>query len=277
MRKLFKFLKKFRDFLIFFVLQLFVLGLFFNSKNYHKAQLFNTSSELIGWFVEKKHNITKHFSLADENKKLADENAKLKSMLPESHYNLQGDLNYINDKIYKQQYEYISAEVINSTSKNGDNYFTLNKGAYGGIKKGMGVVSEYGVIGFVVDVSNPYAVVKTILSANVNIPVKLKKNDEHWLLKWDGYNDEIAQVNGVNRDIDIAKGDTIVTRGGSGMFPVGIAVGVVEELISKDGKQTWDVNIRLSVNFSAVNYVYIVNNLFQEEQTELENRVLQNE
>lgn len=263
--------------MIFIVLQIFVLGLFFNAKNYHKAQLFNTSSELIGWFVEKKHNITKHFSLADENKKLSEENAHLLDMLPESFYQLQGDLWYINDKLYKQQYERISAEVINSTTNTRDNYFTLNKGAAGGIKKGMGVLSESGIIGFVTDVSDYYAIVKTILSENINIPVKLKKNDEHWLLKWDGYSDEIAQVNGVNRDIDIAKGDTIVTRGGNGMFPVGIPVGVVSELISKDGKQTWDVNIKLSVNFSAVNYVYVINNLFQAEQTALENRVLENE
>ena len=273
MRKLFKFLKKFRDFLLFFVLQLFVLGLFFNSKNYHKAQLFNTSSELIGWFVEKKHNITKHFSLSDANKQLSEENAGLLDMLPESFYQLQGDLWYINDKLYKQQYERISAEVINSTTNNRDNYFTLNKGAAGGIKKGMGVTSKDGIVGFVTDVSDYYAIVKTVLSEDINIPVKLKKNDEHWLLKWDGFSDEIAQVNGVNRDIDIAVGDTIVTRGGNGMFPVGVPVGVVKELISKDGKQTWDVNISLSVHFSAVNYVYAINNLFQAEQAALENRI----
>lgn len=273
MRKLFKFLKKFRDFLLFFVLQLFVLGLFFNSKNYHKAQLFNTSSELIGWFVEKKHNITKHFSLSDANKQLSEENAGFLDMLPESFYQLQGDLWYINDKLYKQQYERISAEVINSTTNNRDNYFTLNKGAAGGIKKGMGVTSKDGIVGFVTDVSDYYAIVKTVLSEDINIPVKLKKNDEHWLLKWDGFSDEIAQVNGVNRDIDIAVGDTIVTRGGNGMFPVGVPVGIVKELISKDGKQTWDVNIFLAVNFSAVNYVYAINNLFQAEQAELEDRI----
>jgi len=277
MRKLFKFLKKFRDFLLFFVLQIFVLGLFFNSKNYHKAQLFNTSSELIGWFVEKKHNITKHFSLADENKKLSEENAGLLDMLPESFYQLQGDLWYINDKLYKQQYERISAEVINSTTNNRDNYFTLNKGAAGGIKKGMGVTSKDGLIGFVTDVSDYCAIVKTILSEDINIPVKLKKNDEHWLLKWDGFTDEIAQVNGVNRDIDIVVGDTIITRGGNGMFPVGVPVGIVSELISKDGKQTWDVNIKLSVNFSGVYHVYVINNLFQEEQAALEARITADE
>lgn len=277
MRNLFRFLRKFRDFLIFIVLQIIVLGYFFNSKNYHKAKLFNSSSSLIGWFMEKKHNITRHFDLAEANEELMNEAAYLRSMMPESFYQLQGSIVYVNDTLYKQQYEYTPAEVLNSTSTKRDNYFTINKGRLVGVKEGMGVMSSQGIIGFVFDVSDHFATVKTILSENINIPVKLKKNNEHWLLKWDGKDNSYAQVNGVNRDIDIEVGDTIVTRGGKGMFPAGIDVGVVSDLISKDGKQTWDVNIKLSVNFNAVYNVYIVRNLLQEEQSALELRLLQNE
>lgn len=277
MRKLFKFLRKFRDFLIFFVLQIFVLGLFFNSRNYHKAKLFNTSSVFINWFVEKKHNITKHFDLEETNQKLMLENADLLSKSPSSFYQLQDRIYYMNDTLYKQQYEYTPAEVLNSTTTKRDNYFTINKGSQTGIKEGMGVISNEGIVGFVFHVNEYFSTVKTVLSDNINIPVKLKKNNEHWLLKWDGYDKKIAQVNGVNRDIDIAVGDTVVTRAGKGMFPSGIMVGIVDELISKDGKQTWDVNIRLSVNFSSVTYVYVVKNLFQDEQTELELRLIENE
>lgn len=277
MRKLFKFLRNFRDFIIFFALQVAVLGFFFNSRNYHKAQLFNTSSTLIGWFVEKKHNITKHFDLEETNKRLMEENAKLLNEHPQSFYQLQDRIYYVNDTLYKQQYAYIPAEIINSTTTKRDNYFTLNKGRLTGIKEGMGVLSSDGIVGFVFSVGDHFSIVKTVLSDNINIPVKLKKNNEHWLLKWDGYDQQIAQVNGVNRDIDIEVGDTVVTRAGKGMFPSGIPVGIVDELISQDGKQTWDVNIRLSVNFSSVTYVYVIQNLFQQEQSELELRLLNNE
>ncbi len=274
MRKLFKFLRKFRDFLIFFALQVIVLGFFFNSRNYHRAQLFNSSSELIAWFVEKKHNITKHFDLEETNANLMQELAAMRTKMPQNYYQLQDRIFYINDTLYKQQYEYVPAEVINSTSTKRDNYFTINKGRLTGIKEGMGVMSGEGIVGFVFDVSEHFSIVKTVLSDNINIPVKLKKNNEHWLLKWDGNDNEIAQVNGVNRDIDIAVGDTVVTRAGRGMFPSGIAVGVVDELISQDGKQTWDVNIRLATDFTSVTYVYVIKNLLQEEQTELELRLV---
>lgn len=278
MRKLLQFLRKFRDFIIFLLLQLFVLGLFFNSKNFHRAQMMNTSSGMIGWFVEKKHNITKHFSLSEANDSLAAENAELMSKLPESFYRLQDRMFYINDTLYEQQYQYVPAQVINSSNNKRDNYFTLNKGSKAGITENMGVISKDGIVGFVIDVSEHYAVVKTVLSENINISVKMAKNNEHWLLKWDGKDNTIAQINGVTRDIDIKEGDEIVTRGNKGIFPEGQLVGTVDQLISIDGKSTLNVNIKLGVNFSSVYHVFVVKNLLKAEQIALEaNRLNDNE
>ena len=270
MRRLLLFLKKFRDFIIFFLLQLFVLSLFFNSKNYHKAKLMNSSSGVVGWFVEKKHNITKHFSLSEANDSLASENADLREMLPESFYKLQDRVYYVNDTLYEQQYNYIPAQVINSSNNKRDNYFTLNKGAKSGIQPDMGVISKDGIIGFVVDVSDHYSIVKTVLSEDINISVKLKKNNEHWLLKWNGKDNKIAQLNGVTIDIDIKEGDEIVTRGNKGMFPENQIVGKVKEIKSRDGKPTLDVSIELAVNFNAAYHVYVVKNILRNEQEKLE-------
>ena len=270
MRKLLQFLRKFRDFIIFLVLQLFVLGLFFNSKNYHRAQMMNSSSGVIGWFLEKKHNITKHFSLSEANDSLAAENAALLEQLPESFYRLQDKMFYINDTLYEQQYQYVPAQVINSSNNKRDNYFTLNKGTKAGIAENMGVISKDGIVGFVIDVSEHYSVVKTVLSENINISVKMAKNNEHWLLKWDGKDNSIAQINGVTRDIDIKEGDEIVTRGNKGIFPEGQLVGTVDELISIDGKSTLNVNIKLGVNFNSIYHVFVVKNLLKAEQIALE-------
>ena len=230
----------------------------------------NTSSGVVGWFVEKKHNITKHFSLSEANDSLAAENADLREMLPESFYKLQDRVYYVNDTLYEQQYNYIPAQVINSSDNKRDNYFTLNKGAKSGIQPDMGVVSKEGIIGFVIDVSDHYSIVKTVLSEDINISVKLKKNNEHWLLKWDGKDNKIAQLNGVTRDIDIKEGDEIVTRGNKGMFPENQVVGTVKDIKSQDGKSTLDVSIQLAVNFNAAYHVYVVKNILRNEQEKLE-------
>ena len=221
------------------------------------------------WFVEKKHNITKHFSLSEANDSLSAENADLRALLPESFYKLQDRTYYINDTLYEQQYEYVPATVINSSDNKRDNYFTLNKGASSGIEEGMGVLSKEGMVGFVIDVSNHYSIVKTVLSENFNISVKLQKNNEHWLLKWNGKDNKIAQLNGVTRDIDIQEGDKVVSRGSGGIFPENQLVGTVHKISSEDGKTTLNVDVKLAVNFGAVYHVYIVKNFLKSEQDEL--------
>lgn len=273
MRNLVQFLKKFRDFLIFFVLQVIVLTLFFNSKDFHRSKMTNTSSSIIGWFIEKKHNITQHFGLTDANEKLVTENAELRAQLPESFYPLQGDVFYVNDTLKKQQFQYIPATVINSSDTKRDNYFTLNQGSAQGIEVGMGVISTDGVIGIVTDVSNYYAIVMTVLSEKIRLNVKLKKNNEYWLMNWDGIDNRIAQIQKVKRDIPFKIGDEVVTRGGETKFPEGIPVGNIAEVVSKDGEQTIALNIKLAVNYNAVYHVYVVKNLMKNEQLQLEERI----
>ena len=277
MRKLLQFLKNFRDFLIFFALQVFVLGLFFNSKNYHKATMVNTSSGVVGWFVEKKHNITKHFDLVEANEKLMKENAELRGMMPESFYQLQERMYYIEDTLMEQQYEYVPAEVINSESNKRDNHLTLNKGKTAGIREGMGVICGDGAVGIVIDASDHYATVKSVLSENIRLGVKLEKNNEFWVMNWDGRDNDICQIENVRRDVELEVGDKVVTRGGKTMFPSGVDVGTIKEIVSVDGEQTISLNIDLSVNFNSVYHVYVVKNRFAEEQKQLEAKVYANE
>jgi rod shape-determining protein MreC len=277
MRKLIQFLKKFRDFLIFFVLQVFVLTLFFNSKDYHRSKMTNTSSHIIGWFVEKKHNISKHFSLSEANERLMQHNAELLAQQPNSFYVLQGDTYYVNDTLKKEQFQYIPATVINSSSTRRDNYATLNKGTAQGIEVGMGVIADDGVIGIVTDVSSHYALVMTILTEKSNINVKLLKNNEYWFLSWDGENNNYAQIDDVKRDISIEIGDQVVTRGGGTQFPEGIAVGTISEVLTKDGEQTIGLNIKLDVNYNSIYHVYVVKNLMRNEQLKLEQGYFEDE
>ncbi len=271
MKKLLTFLKKFRDFLIFFFLQVFILGLFFNSKNYHKATFSNSSNALSGWMLEKRHHISKHFNLEAENDSLAKFNSDLLKKLPQSFYHLQNQIFSIDDTIYEQQYDYMAATVINSTTNKRNNYITINKGTLQGVEKEMGVVCEGGIVGFVVDVSPHYAVVKTILSEKVNISVKLKEQPGvRGQIKWDGKDNHYCQLHGVTSDTRIDDFSTVVTRGSKGIFPEGIDIGTITEKIEKNGSLTLDIDVKLSTPFHSIYTVYLVKNLLKHEQLSLE-------
>lgn len=274
MRRLIQFLIKFRDFLIFLILQFLFLSIFFNTRNYHKAKMSNTSSAMVGWLMEKKRNITKHFDLEEQNITLLNEVAALRSQVPTSFYALQGDAYVVNNKLVKQQYSYLSAMAINSTSNKRDNYLTLNKGKVQGIEEGMGVITDKGAVGIVLNVSDHYSLVKTALSENIRLGVKSSKNNEYWFMNWEGFNNTITRIDNVKRDIDVVVGDSVVTRGGMGKFPEGVLVGIVDEIISEDGSPQVSLRVKLSVNYSSIYHVYIVKNTLLEEQKKLEQNVI---
>jgi rod shape-determining protein MreC len=64
-------------------------------------------------------------------------------------------------------------------------------------------------------------------------------------------------------------GEQVVTSGYS-LFPTGILFGKITNLHAKGGGLLLNVEVALAVDFSKLQYVYVVNNKFAQEQTGLE-------
>lgn len=269
MKNLLKFLKRFRNFLIFIALQIFILPFFFSSKNFHKASFVNTTNSISGWLMQKKYNVTQHFSLAKNNVLLASENAELIGKLPYSFYALENKVFSINDRLYEQQYEYISATVINYSNHKRNNYATINKGSLAGIENDMGVIVNNGIVGFVIDVSKHYSIIRTILSERINVVVEV--NDIMGQLDWYGAANNVCHLKGITSSSEILKGDSVFTKGSNSHFPKGILVGIVDRVEVKNGSATLTIPVKISTNFTALSHVYIINNIFKNEQQEIEN------
>ena len=81
----------------------------------------------------------------------------------------------------------------------------------------------------------------------------------------------------ISNDLRIKKGSKVVTKGGSGIFPRGLAVGVVEKINPIEGEPLWDVVVKFSENFRTIQRVYVVKNLMIEEQKNIENQIPEDE
>ncbi len=114
---------------------------------------------------------------------------------------------------------------------------------------------------------------KTILSKNINIDVSLAKNGAFGLLKWDGINPKVCQVTGISNDIQVKKFEKVVARGGSGIFPYGIPVGVVTKRKSIEGKPLWDLQVFLAEDFRTIQHVYVVENKLLKKQKDVESKI----
>lgn len=270
MRNLARIIIRYHFFILFVIIEIFSLFLLIRYNDYQKRTFLQSSSVLTGNIYKSFSTFTKYLSLSEENRRLAFENSILRSKLIESYKNITTVDKSINDTIYKQQYIYTDARVINNSVNRQNNYLTLNKGSINGIKPEMGVVCSNGVVGVVKSVSKHFCTVISLLNSNLRLSVKLKKSKEIGSLAWDGSDFTKASLNEIPFHVKIKLGDTVITSGYSTMFPDGIIVGNISKSNIPSGSNFYDITVKLTTNFNNLSYVYIVKNLFKEEKIKLE-------
>lgn len=273
MHNLLAFFRRFRIFLLFVLLQVFALSTYFTYLSFPRSQYLTSASIVSSSILEVRNSITKYWSLGENNKALQEENIRLREKIKGSFIRLENPLVRIKDTLFRQQYEYISSLVINSSTNKRNNFFTLNVGGLQGVKRGMGVFSDKGVVGVIHSTSRHYAVVKSVLTEHINIDVIVESTGAFGLLKWDGRNSKFGTITGISNDMKLKKGTRVVTRGGSTIFPKGLMVGYVEKLTPIEGKPLWDVTIRFSEDYRSIQNVYVIKNFLKEEQDRIENTI----
>jgi rod shape-determining protein MreC len=233
-------------------LQLVALFLIGQKNHYHKNKFIHNTSSFFGFFAEKSNNLNKYLKLDEINEQLLLENSQLKKKIQA----------YKGLKLIttKPDFNFIPAEVIINNYLQQHNYITINSGLNDGVSQGMAVVSDKGIIGVVAAVSSDYAQVLTVLHRDFKVNAALKKNLHFGVLQWDGAHYNKVQLLDVPRLVDVKKGDTIVTGGSTVVFPKGLDVGVVDEIIIKPGDNYYNISVILFQDMSNLNYVYVVAN-----------------
>ncbi|TNE77052.1 MAG: rod shape-determining protein MreC [Bacteroidetes bacterium] len=270
MRNFLAFIRRFRILLVFAFLQAIALSTYFTFKEFPRSQYLTTASQINGQIMVARNELTKHFNLDQNNKALQRENIKLRNKLPQSHIRMENGAVKINDTLFHQQYMYIPATVIKSSHTKRNNYFTLNVGKAQGVKRGMGVFSDKGIIGVIHYSSEHFSVVKSCLTENINIDVMIEGSGQFGLLKWNGHDARKGTMWGVSNDSDVKLWSKVVTRGGGGIFPRGLTVGKVSAKKPVEGEPLWDIEVLYSEDYRSVQRVYVIKNLLKEEQEALE-------
>ena len=270
MRDLLGFVFRFRITFLFLTLQVFAFYLLFSSNNYHKAQWFSATNDVVGTIFEFRQNIASYTQLNEQNRLLAKENEQWRNLHKSAYSTVESKYVRIQDTIFQQQYRHLAAKVVNNTTGRENNYLTINKGAHDGVKVDMGVVGPLGIVGKIVEVSENYSTAMSVLHRKFTATVKSTKSGHKGFLKWDTGNSRSASVIDVARHAPVQEGDAFVTRGYGGTFPEGAMVGTVTKMADHEGSSYHNIEIMLSTDFNAVSHVYIVMDLTKEERQELE-------
>ncbi|MPQ45637.1 rod shape-determining protein MreC [Marinifilum sp. N1E240] len=275
MKNLLHFIVRFHFTILFIVFELFCLLLLVNYNNYQKSQFLNSSNSISGGIYEKVSSVIDYLSLAKTNEELSRENAKLNNLLGSSFKSSVDSSFMYSDTLYRQQYIYRTAKIINNSVNKQLNYITLNKGRIHGIESDMGVVTANGVVGVVKSVSENYSSVISLLNSRIKISAKIKKNDYFGSLSWDGKDYRKALLLDIPFHVQVRKGDTIVTSGFSSTFPEGLTLGIIDEVLTSSGSNFQEVKVLLSNDFKSLSYVKVIGDLLKEERIELEEGVVE--
>jgi len=270
MRTLWSFINRYNAFFLFLIFEVTALIIYVKNNSYQRAEFINSASGVIGRLNTEKDQLYGYLALKEVNDSLARENAHLRGLLKSSYYIDTASKHKVTDTIYKQEYEYIIARVINNSVNQPNNYLTINKGSEQGIAKGMGVICSKGIVGKVIYVSDHFALVQSLLHKDSQFSAMLANDKEIGSIQW---NDDLDPHKGILKDVSNNAqpkvGEWVVTSGYS-LFPEGIPIGKVSSLHTKGGGYSLNMEVTLSVDFSKLEYVNVVDNKFGKEQEALE-------
>ncbi|NHE58369.1 rod shape-determining protein MreC [Cyclobacterium plantarum] len=269
MQQIFLFLYRLRAILLFLALELLAGGIIFTHNSPQGAVFFNSSNKLVGNMLSVKNNFLSYFSLYSTNQALAEKNAYLLNRLDSVSPVLDSAVLSV-DTVLSKNFEFWSARVVNNSIHLNQNYITLNKGAKDGIQEGMGVFNELGVVGRVKGTSSNFSTVISLLNTDLLISSKIKETEVFGSTKWDGLKSNEAKLLYVPRHVQIVPGQEIITSGYNAVFPEGISIGKIKAVNPGSETNYLDITISLSVDFSKLNFIYLVKNDSREELDSLE-------
>jgi rod shape-determining protein MreC len=250
------------------------------SKNsvYWDVTFFNTTNSAVAKSLQVSQNIHEFMNLGKVNDQLALENKKLREELTKvQELSTLKNTGYKTDSTKADRFNYLVAKVISSTENLTDNYITIDKGTKDGIKPGMGVICPQGVVGQVMSCNEEYSRVSSILHSGFSVSAEILSNKLRkdgiaalGIGKWEGINPKIIQLTTVDRFKPVFKGDSVVTSMQNSIFPPKIMIGRVSKVVAVPSEAFYNINVRMSTDFSSLVYVYIVNNKLIDKQNQVE-------
>lgn len=281
MRNLLNFIVRNSSWLLAIMLIAFSFYLIFTQNSYQRSVYLTSANRLTGELYRVTDNISSLFHMKKNNDDLLSRNAYLQEEILALKNKIEGlsadslQTNaLLSDSVSISQFSFIPANVVNMSYSGVNNFLTLDKGSRDGIKPDMGVISQQGVVGVILNTSEYFSVVIPIINPKFRLSAKLHNSENSGSVAWDGKSLHNAQLEQLPKHEVFNVGDTVITSF-SRIFPKDLVIGyTVDTGKSKDDNFN-TFNIRLATNFYSIQHVLIIRDIFYDEQSNLEKTVEQ--
>ena len=279
MKNIFLFIRQYFTFLSFLLLQVLSIILLTTSSKTHETFFGSIANEVTGKINSKFSNLRSYFTLQETNQLLVEENARLRNALSVNILFTDSSRIVIKDSTLKdtvgrsRKYIYLPAKVIGNTYTLQNNYLMLERGSLQGIKKGMSVIGQTGIVGVVVETSNNISKVMSLLHRNSKVSAMLKKDNSAGSIEWDGTDPSYLILRNVSKSAKVNKGDSVITSTYSSNFPSHLFIGTVAVINADPSSNFYTLKVKTATNFFTIQYVNVIENIRYEEQVQLENSI----
>lgn len=194
--------------------------------------------------------------LDDKNKKIEEENLRLKADLARAQEQKNKCLNQIKERELAQEVniDTIQALVIGKTPFSFNQIYTVNKGYKDGVQEGKAVMFAGYLLGQVLEVSESQASVKLITRHDSLIPIITLESRQFGLVQGGLAGLSITDI---PVDANVKEGEAVVTSGLGGNIPNGIPVGKISDIKSKSDSLFKDIGVEYPINLNSVEVVSI--------------------
>lgn len=188
------------------------------------------------------------------------ENARLQEVEIENH-RLRELLRFTQLNPY---YDFSSGQIIARViSREPTNYLaalTIDLGSDHGIKPGMPVVNEQGLVGRIHQVGPKSSTVLLITDPSSGVQARVKRENSRAVGVITGRAGALPIMDYIPQDADVSVGDEVITSGLGGNFPKNLVIGQIIEVKKRDFNMFQQAVIRPTVNFDRLEFVLVITN-----------------
>ncbi len=208
-----------------------------------------TMQDAFSWIPNPVALKTENQAIRDLNLQLSGEVVKMRQSVIENE-RLRSMLEYKN----KSTLPLLNSEVVGKTSTDTRNYITIDKGSASGVKDGMTVVTDAGLV-----------------NRDSRISAKIQRTHDDGIITWEGT--ENLVMKNIPKVQDVQAGDIITTSEYSTKYAKDIVIGSVLEVTSEGNSLFRKIIVKPAVSFSSLEQVFVVLQQPDPERLELEKKM----
>lgn len=196
-----------------------------------------------------------------ENEALREKNKELEEALREleiikAENTTLREYNNMSEKY--SDYTTVPAYIINKDISNLSDTMVINVGSEDGVKENMPVITTEGLVGYVLSTTDKTSKIQPIIDPAASVSASISTSRDGVIVKGILGSDNTLKLMYIPTDADIVLEDSIETSGIGGIYPKGILIGKISQIIESKNITDRYAIVETAVDFSKLETVLVI-------------------